>query len=63
MGEHERILLQGQLMLLDTDTMQPKHYVYMVLFNNNLLIGHPAIGNGVTQQKHSFNLVHLDKKT
>uniref|UniRef100_A0A914HD47 Exocyst component Exo84 C-terminal domain-containing protein n=1 Tax=Globodera rostochiensis TaxID=31243 RepID=A0A914HD47_GLORO len=57
MGEHERVLLQSQLMLLDPDSMQPKHPVYLVLFTNNLLVGHPTPGS-VAHQRHPFSFVH-----
>jgi polysaccharide pyruvyl transferase WcaK-like protein len=59
MGETERILLQGQLNLLDSETMQPKHAIYAVLLSNSLLIGHPSVvsGAGVGPTKHLFHLV------
>ncbi|KAI3409981.1 hypothetical protein GPALN_006347 [Globodera pallida] len=57
MGEHERVLLQSQLMLLDADSMQAKHPVYLVLFTNNLLVGHPTPGS-VAHQRHPFSFVH-----
>jgi hypothetical protein len=56
MGEQERILQQGQLMLLDSETMQPKHPVYVALLTNNLLVGHPSIGGGGAP-KHPFHMV------
>uniref|UniRef100_A0A914LFH2 Exocyst complex component 8 n=1 Tax=Meloidogyne incognita TaxID=6306 RepID=A0A914LFH2_MELIC len=55
-GEQERILLQGQLQLLDSETFKPKHTVYAVLLSNNLLIGHPNPDSGTGQQKHPFHL-------
>lgn len=58
MGEHERILLQSQLILLDSDNMQSKHAIYIVLLSNNLLIGHPTLGGSTHQQKHPFHLVN-----
>lgn len=55
-GEQERILLQGQLLLLDPETFKPKHTVYAVLLSNNLLIGHPNPDSGTGHQKHPFHL-------
>uniref|UniRef100_A0A915N0A6 Exocyst complex component 8 n=1 Tax=Meloidogyne javanica TaxID=6303 RepID=A0A915N0A6_MELJA len=55
-GEQERILLQGQLQLLDSETFKLKHTVYAVLLSNNLLIGHPNPDSGTGQQKHPFHL-------
>ncbi|KAL3084942.1 hypothetical protein niasHS_010011 [Heterodera schachtii] len=57
LGEYERVLLQGQFVLLDADSMLPKHSVYLVLFTNNLLVGHPTPGS-VAHQRHPFSVVH-----
>jgi hypothetical protein len=56
-GEQERIILQGQLLMLDPETLNPKHTVYIVLLSNNLLIGHPNPDSGIGHQKHPFHLV------
>lgn len=55
MDEQECILYQGQLVLLDSDTMQSKHPVYLALLSNNLLVGHPNARH--MAQKHPFQLV------
>jgi hypothetical protein len=56
-GEQERILLQGQLLMLDPETLKPKHTVYIVLLSNNLLIGYPNPDSEIGHQKHPFHLV------
>lgn len=55
MSECEHILFQGQLMLLDSDTMQPKHPIYLALLRNSLFLGHPTTGH--ISPKHPFHLV------
>lgn len=63
MGDHERILLQSQLTLLDSENMQSKHPIYLVLLTNNLLIGHPTLSGSTHQPKHPFHLVIFNCKT
>uniref|UniRef100_A0A914E4H4 Exocyst component Exo84 C-terminal domain-containing protein n=1 Tax=Acrobeloides nanus TaxID=290746 RepID=A0A914E4H4_9BILA len=49
--ENDRILLQNEMLLLDSETMEPVHPIYLVLFTDTLLIGHPTSGG-----KYRFHL-------
>lgn len=43
----DRIILQHEMVLLNPDTMEPVHPIYLVLLTDTLLIGHPpAVGGG-----------------
>uniref|UniRef100_A0A914XW95 Exocyst component Exo84 C-terminal domain-containing protein n=1 Tax=Panagrolaimus superbus TaxID=310955 RepID=A0A914XW95_9BILA len=53
--DHDRILLQSEMTLLDGSTMESLHPIMLVLLSDNLIIGFPADNSKYRFQLHSVH--------
>uniref|UniRef100_A0A1I8ARD1 Exo84_C domain-containing protein n=1 Tax=Steinernema glaseri TaxID=37863 RepID=A0A1I8ARD1_9BILA len=56
--DSDRILLQHEVVQLDSDTMQPLHPVYLVLLTDRVLIGSPGGGASGSRSRFSLESTH-----
>uniref|UniRef100_A0AC35FNL0 Exocyst component Exo84 C-terminal domain-containing protein n=1 Tax=Panagrolaimus sp. PS1159 TaxID=55785 RepID=A0AC35FNL0_9BILA len=53
--DHDKILLQSEMILLDLNTMEPLHPIMLVLLSDSLIIGFPADNSKYRFQLHSVH--------